>query len=140
MRIPSLKPSQESLDPSNRIDLDEHASDVYEWLSLIRLESQRIASDDNIDSYISSYVVPEHSGEAQAATVSKISWQGFLSPAWARKLMVGVILVLAPGTWFSMSATSFSKGIMGESTDCTILRPPQSPGEYLLWEVKGSQD
>jgi ribonuclease P/MRP protein subunit RPP40 len=125
------------LAPGQKDDYEDFATDIYEWLALVRLESPRILFNDQIDPYLSRYQVPGASEDRKLASVCKISWQGFLSSAWARKTFIDIILALPSKTWFSFAATSFSSGMIAESSECTLFRPPNSPGEYLLWEVKG---
>lgn len=120
----------------SRDEYEEFATDIYEWLSLLRLESPRILSSDNIDPYLSRYRVPGGSEARQPDSVCMISWQGFLSSAWARKTLVDVILALPAKTWFSFNATTFSSGMIAESSEFTLIRPPESPREYFVWEVK----
>lgn len=117
-------------------EYEEFATNIYEWLSLVRLESPRILSSDDIDPYLSRYRVPGDSQDQQAVSLCKISWRGFLSSAWARKTLVDVILALPAKTWFSFSATTFSSGMMAESSEFALFRPPESQREYFLWEVK----
>lgn len=136
-RLPALQPGPETVASGSRDEYEEFTTDIYEWLSLLRLESPRILPSDNIDPYLSRYRVPGDPQDHQSASLCKISWQGFLSPAWARKTLVDVILALPAKTWFSFSATTFSSGMMAESSDFTLLRPPELPKEYFLWEVKG---
>ncbi|KAH9988644.1 ribonuclease P 40kDa subunit [Xylariaceae sp. FL0662B] len=136
MSIPPLRPPPIILDGYNRFDLDEYATDVYEWLSLIRLDSARVRVDDNIDPYLSSYAVPGDPEQIEKGRVCRISWQGFISPTWTQQTLVDMILALPSKSWFSLSATPFVRGIIGDSSDCTIMRPPNSPGEYLLWDIK----
>jgi len=45
----------------------------------------------------------------------------------------------AKSSWFSFSTTTFSRGMTDDNSECTILRPPNSPGEYLMWEVKSHE-
>ena len=123
------------------MELDEYATDVYEWLYLVRLGSPRVAVGDTIDPYLSTYAVPGGlDGEgAQEGKLCRVSWEGFLSPTWARQLLADVVLAVPPKAWFSLSATSFARSIVGDHTECTILRPPGSPGEYFLWDIKGHE-
>ena len=72
----------------NRDEYEEYAADLYEWLSLIRLESPRILSSDQIDPYLSRYRAPGDGQTHEPANLCKISWQGLLSSAWARKTVV----------------------------------------------------
>ncbi len=135
--IPILKPPLAILERSNRLDLDEYATDIYEWLSLVRLGSPRITIGDSVDPYLSRYAVPGSPDDTQEGKLCKISWDGFISPIWTRQLLADVILVLPSKSWFSLSVTSLAKGIVGDRTECTILRPPDSQGEYFLWDIKG---
>jgi len=120
----------------NRDEYEEFATDIYEWLSLVRLESPRICCGDQIDPYLSRYQTPGDGQNHEPATLCKISWQGLLSSAWARKTVVDAILALPAKTWFSLSATTFSSGMIAESSEVTLFRPPESPREYFLWEIK----
>lgn len=123
-----------------REDYEDFATGIYEWLSLLRLESPRVLSGDQIDPYLSRYQVPgDNSEQVQATKLCRITWQGFFSSDWARQTLVDVILALPSKTWFSFSATTFSTGLVAENSECTFLRLPNSPGEYFMWEVKGHQ-
>ncbi|KAI1382951.1 ribonuclease P 40kDa subunit [Hypoxylon trugodes] len=134
-KVPQLKPPPAILSSQNRPDLDEFATDLYEWISLIRLGSPRVNVDDKIDPYLSGYAVPGES-EMQEGKLCRISWQGFIPPKWTHRILADVILALPSKSWFSLSATSFARGLVGDSADCTILRPPNSPGEYFVWDIK----
>ncbi|KAK4233888.1 ribonuclease P 40kDa subunit-domain-containing protein [Achaetomium macrosporum] len=131
--LPNLAPDVNSLSNIGE-DFKDFSTELYEWLSLIRLQSPRIHVGDQIDPYLSRYQVPESGKEGE---ICKISWQGFLAPSWARQTLIDIITALPSKTWFSFSTTTFSKGLAEDNTECTILRPPNSTGEYLMWEVKG---
>jgi ribonuclease P/MRP protein subunit RPP40 len=131
--IPKLSPDASFLAPGGKEDLEDFATGLYEWLSLVRLQSPRIEAGDQIDPYLSRYEVP---GAEQQGKICKISWQGFLAPSWSRQTLIDIIIALPPQAWFAFSTTTFSKGLAGDSVECTILRPPNSVGEYLMWEVK----
>ncbi|KAH9904069.1 ribonuclease P 40kDa subunit [Xylariomycetidae sp. FL2044] len=135
--IPALKPPTSVIGVENRLDLDEFGSDVYEWLSMVRLESPRIEATDQIDPYLSRYVVPGQSESNNEVNLCKISWEGFISTNWTRQTLAELIHALPSKSWFSLSSTSFSRSMADSGSDCTILRPPDGPGEYFLWEVKG---
>ncbi|KAI1874696.1 hypothetical protein JX265_004904 [Neoarthrinium moseri] len=137
--VPALKPPQTSLVAHDRLDVEEFGTDLYEWLSLLRLESPRINTGDQIDPHLSRYALPGGPGGLQQADLCKVSWQGFISPAWTRQVLVDTILALPSRSWFSLSVSSFGREITGNSTECTILRPENSPGEYLLWDVHGHE-
>ncbi|OTA55592.1 ribonuclease P 40kDa subunit [Hypoxylon sp. EC38] len=135
-KVPLLKPPPAILESQNRLDLDEFATDIYEWLSLIRLESPRVNVSDKIDPYLSGYAVPGNPEDVQEGKLCRISWQGFIPPKWTQQILADVILALPSKSWFSLSVTSFARGIIGDSADCTILRPPGAPGEYFLWDIR----
>lgn len=130
---------QAAADIDGRESLEEFATDVYEWLSLVRLESPRISTGDEVDPFLSRYSVPGDPDDRQHTTLCKISWQGFISPVWARRVLMDMLLGLPSQSWFSLSAISFGKGVNGDSTECTVMRPPNTPGEYMLWDIHGHE-
>ena len=138
--IPPLKPPLAILEPSNKLELEEYAAEVYEWLSLVRLGSPRVAVGDKIDPYLSTYAVPDgldnDSDGTQEGRLCRLSWEGFLPSTWTRELLAEVILAVPSRSWFSLSATSFARSVVGDHAECTILRPPGSSGEYFLWDIK----
>ncbi|KAJ3528176.1 hypothetical protein NM208_g10324 [Fusarium decemcellulare] len=134
---PNLDVDPEVLASSDRDGLEYFATDCYEWVSLIRLGSPRVEQNDSIDPYLSRYCVP---GDANSkAKVCKLSWQGFISAQWLRSLLLDILVTCPSGAWFSLSATSFSRSIPGNSNDLTILRPSAAAGKYLMWETKSSE-
>ncbi|KAK0636519.1 ribonuclease P 40kDa subunit-domain-containing protein [Bombardia bombarda] len=137
--VPNMKPPVESIVSGAKEEFEEFATEIYEWLSLVRLRSPRIQPGDQIDPYLCRYQVPGGE-EHQETKICKISWQGFLSPSWSKQTLVDVIGALPSSkTWFSFSTTTFSKGMAGDNAECTILRPPGSPGEYVMWEIKSHE-
>lgn len=120
-------------------ELPDFASEIYEWLSLVRLQSPRVSPADNIDPYLSRYQVPGDASQQTASKVCTVTWEGFLSPDLARQLLVGAIIALPSRSWFSVTVSSFSKGFSGDAAESTILRPPETTGEYLLWDIKGHE-
>ncbi|KAK4161846.1 ribonuclease P 40kDa subunit-domain-containing protein [Cladorrhinum sp. PSN259] len=133
--VPELNPPA-STDPSAREDFEYFTTELYEWLSLVRLGSPRVTAKDQIDPYLSRYQVPEG---GHPARICKISWQGFSSPSWSHQRLMDLIAVLPSKTWFSFSTSTFSKGLTGDNSECTVLRVPDSRGEFLLWEVKSHE-
>lgn len=120
-------------------ELPETLSDIYEWLSLIRLQSPRVSLKDSVDPFISRYQLPVEGSDEDPTEICTVTWEGLLPPNFAQKLLVGAILRLPSRDWVALSISSFSKGFHGDGAECTMLRPPESPGEYLLWEVKSHQ-
>ena len=65
--------------------LDEHAASIYEWLSLVSLNSPRVRSDDEIDPYLSRYVVPDVETATRQSLV-RVRWNGLLPVKWISDL------------------------------------------------------
>ncbi|KAL2267078.1 hypothetical protein VTJ83DRAFT_4355 [Remersonia thermophila] len=134
--IPKLSVDPDLESPDHQRDLEDYATELYEWLSLVRLQSPRVHVGDQIDPYLSRYQVPEG---AEAGKVCRISWQGFLAPSWTRQTLIEILLAFPHTAWFSFSATTFTKGFAGDNAECTLHRLPDSKGEYLMWEVKAHE-
>ncbi|RFU74318.1 ribonuclease p 40kda subunit [Trichoderma arundinaceum] len=131
LRIPSTILAQ-----GDREALEYSATELYEWLSLVRLESPRVVAEDTIDPYLSRYSPPEADGTVAQTQVCKLSWQGFLPPSWLRSLFVDVVTNCPSQSWFALSGTTFSRNILGGCNELSFLRPPESSGEFLMWETK----
>lgn len=130
--MPSLKPPTE-LDPSYGADFEDYAVDTHEWLSLVLLGSPRINPDDKIDPFLSRYVPP---GDTfTSSKLVKVTWRGFVSPSWVHKLFVHLLLAVPQDAWFAYAVVGFGGGPLGESENCTTLKLPDAPNEYVLWEV-----
>ncbi|KAH8894229.1 ribonuclease P 40kDa subunit [Thozetella sp. PMI_491] len=137
--LPQLKPDGALDEATGREEFEEFAGDIYEWLSLVRLESPRLSLHDNIDPFLSMYKTPGDAESQQRAKIRKISWEGLLSSSWTRTALIDLIAVLPSRSWFSFSTTTFPTGMSGGNSDCTILRPPNTKGEYIQWEVRGHE-
>lgn len=131
--LPPLKPPTYDTASGYEADFEDFAVETLEWLSLVSLNSSRISPDDKVDSFLSRYVVP---GEASTRSkLVKVTWQGFFSSSWAHRLLVEALQVAASDSWFSLSLVGFESGWSGDTKDCTILKPPNAPNEYVTWEV-----
>lgn len=121
----------------DRPELEYLATEWYEWLSLVRLQSPRVEPGDSIDPYLSRYEAPE--GSSGEAKLCKVSWQGFISPQCARRILIDVMDACPSKSWFSFSATEFFTNVSGSSNEVTVLRPADAAtGEYMMWEIKHS--
>ncbi|KAL7794375.1 ribonuclease P 40kDa subunit domain-containing protein [Trichoderma ceciliae] len=134
-----LRISSTILAQGDREALEYSATEMYEWLSLVRLESPRIVAGDTIDPYLSRYSPPEADSAVAQTQVCKLSWQGFLSSSWLRGLFVDIVTIYPSHSWFALSGTAFSRNILGGCNEWSFLRPPDSSEEFLMWETK-SQD
>ncbi|KAH7310406.1 ribonuclease P 40kDa subunit [Stachybotrys elegans] len=129
------------LESSDRPGLEEFATDLYEWLSLVRLQSPRVEAQDAIDPYLSRYEIPGGVAAAKTETMPlcKLSWQGLIASGWVRDMLIDVLVTCPSSMWFALCATSFPWTPSGGSNELSLLRPPASDGEYLMWEISGSE-
>lgn len=130
--IPPLTPPADIQHTYNE-DFDDFAVETHEWLSLISLNSPRINPKDGMDSFLSRYIPP--GGSSTESKLVKITWQGFLRPSWAHGLFVEALLATPRESWFSCSVVGFGETWSGDGKDSTILKPPHTSNEYVLWEV-----
>ncbi|KAH8649943.1 ribonuclease P 40kDa subunit-domain-containing protein [Xylariales sp. PMI_506] len=137
--LPRLMPPQTPGGEEGRMELEEFSTGIYEWISLLRLNSPRVEVADTIDPYLSRYAIPGDPESVEKATVCKVSWQGFMATTWSRKTLADIVLTLSSRSWFTLSVTASGKGSGGKSTECTFLRPPNSPGEFFLWDIHGHE-
>ena len=131
--VPCLKPPTVSTFEYNG-DFDDFAVDTHEWLSLISLNSPRIDPNDRIDPVMSRYVPPGES--TKSIKLVKITWRGFLAPSWVHRMFAQLLLASPSTSWFAFHVCGFGEGWSGRSKDCTILKLPDSPKEYVMWEVE----
>lgn len=119
---------------TDRSALEEAATDLYEWLSLLRLQSPRTAANDAIDAYLSRYRPPANAqGELE---VCRLSWKGLTGADWLRNLVAEVMAACPAQYWFSISATSFARDVAGgKNSDLTLLRPMGKAGQFVMWET-----
>lgn len=136
--MPRLLPQME-LEDKSMDEFNDFSVDLYEWLSLISLESPRVNINDKIDPFLSRYSPPEPDpASPKTEELVKITWEGFLSPSWAYTVFVQALLAATVDMWFSFAVLGFNESLPSDSTDCTVLRLPGQPGqpsEYILWEV-----
>lgn len=130
--LPPLNPPTD-MDHQYGGDFEDFATETHEWLSLISLGSSRIDLDDKIDSFLSRYVPPGNTGTR--SKLVKITWKGFLTSAWAHRTFVEALVAAPRDAWFAYSVMGFGGGWSGDTKDCTVLKPPNAPNEYVLWEV-----
>ncbi|KAI0018469.1 ribonuclease P 40kDa subunit-domain-containing protein [Xylariomycetidae sp. FL0641] len=139
VKVPQLSPSHTTAGSNEATDLEEYGTDIYEWLSLIRLGSPRVDATDTIDPYLCQYVVPGDAEGVRTDKLCKVTWQGFISPRWAAQTLAQLMEALPSHAWLSFGVTTFSRSIFSGCNDWVFLRPPSSAEEYVLWESKGHE-
>jgi ribonuclease P/MRP protein subunit RPP40 len=133
--VPAISP--EILREGDRARLEIEACELYEWLSLIRLQSPRVSAADSIDDFLARYYTPQQPDGAHE--VCKISWQGFIGPHWLRELVAALTTTSLQRSWFAVSATQFSHNVSGSSNELTLLKAAEKPNEYLLWKFEAPE-
>lgn len=140
--LPPLQPPPALYSDTDSQDLPDALTEIYEWLSLVRLQSPRVSPTDTIDPFLGRYQ-PPGSAESQSQSPAKlctVTWSGLLAPTFARQLLTSTILALPAREWFSLTVSAFSKTALGgDAGEVTVLRPPGCPGEFLQWEVKSHE-
>ena len=129
--------SSDILLEGDRANLEIEACELYEWLSLIRLQSPRVASADGIDDFLARYYTPQQ--PQGVVEVCKISWQGFIGPHWLRQLVAILLTTSSQRSWFAVTATQFSRNISGICNELTLLKAAEKPSEYLLWNIESPE-
>lgn len=127
--LPQLNPPLD-IDP---LGLEDFAVEIHEWLSLIAMNSPRIDPEDKIDPFLSRYITP--GGPNTVSKLVRITWRGFMTAIWVHKTFMKVLLAAPRDAWFAYSVVGFGEGWSGDSKDCTILKPPDAPNEYVMWEI-----
>lgn len=129
--MPSLMPPFEK-DSDFTTNFEYYLIEIHEWFSLVMLDSPRIRQDDEIDSILSRYCPPE---KTTVTKLVKVLWRGFISPSWANKLFVEILPHVPENLWFAINVSGFPEVFLEECKDCMILKLPNFPGEYILWEI-----
>ncbi|MCJ1223615.1 hypothetical protein MMC12_000258 [Toensbergia leucococca] len=137
-------------------ELSDWATEVYEWLSLIALQSPRVQSGDAIDPYLCRYSVPENSSTAIANNFMILRWTGLIPSFWIRKLFIACIKKLIKFfmrtislacrsrnvsvglDWFTLSSSAFRTEVANAQEGYTILRlPTNEPTGHLPEDTSG---
>ena len=139
----------DGLDAAGREGVDDFAGSLYEWLSLVSLESPRITAHDSVDPFLSRYAVTG-TEIAVTQTLRRIRWEGLLPAAWASELLLRTLLVIfctlscrllayeslavriglrsaASTSWFALNALGFEGGFPEAAHGYTVLRVPSAP-------------
>ncbi|KAG9248393.1 ribonuclease P 40kDa subunit [Calycina marina] len=131
--LPPLTPPTSDINIGYESEFEDFAVETHEWFSLVSLDSPRVKLDDKVDSFLCRYVPP---GETHMKSrLVSITWKGFFPSSWAHNLLVEMLQNTPADVWFSMSTLGFGIGWAGDIKDCMILKPPNAPKEYILWEV-----
>ncbi|RDA87446.1 hypothetical protein CP532_2811 [Ophiocordyceps camponoti-leonardi (nom. inval.)] len=138
IEVSNVKPqiAASILADGDRTSLEETATELYEWLSLIRLRSPRVAANDAIDPFLSRYSVPD--GTHGQTNICLLSWRGFMAATWLRSLVTDALEACSPQHWIFISATTLSTNVARLGNELALLRPSGVVDEYLMWETSNS--
>jgi ribonuclease P/MRP protein subunit RPP40 len=133
--MPLLQPPQEPRG-EYRDEFCDFAVEIYEWLSMITLESPRVTINDQIDPFLSRYVPPSADSTDTEGELIMITWEGLMPASWVHKVFVEVLLTATPNTWLSLVVSSFADNLPTDSRDCMVLKLPGASNGYMMWEVE----
>jgi ribonuclease P/MRP protein subunit RPP40 len=127
---------------------EEEALGMLEYLHLLGLQSPRVRADDDVDSHLSRYEVPDVGGGVGVRDMVRVRWKGFMPPEFVQSVFLSVRRDVwrsnrkangdvdeemevdnAEEPWFALSAQGF-----GGRRSWTTM---QFQGrETLTWEVE----
>lgn len=73
-------------------DMQETCGSLSEWIAMVQLGSPRVSADDDVDPYLSRYVVPD-AGQTRTTDLISLKWHGFISSKWIMQLFVALLWV-----------------------------------------------
>ncbi|KAG5932285.1 hypothetical protein E4U60_005337 [Claviceps pazoutovae] len=133
---PILDIGPSSFMDTGRLDMQEIGLCVYEWLSLLKLESPRVQYGDNVDTFLSRYRVA--SRDRKQVSICRISWVGLIGTTWFQNLVRDVMTVNATEGWLSFSSNSFCDvSLSGIGSELVMLRASTKEDQYLTWRLIG---
>lgn len=131
--------------PTSFVGGDEiAATELFEWISLVLLDSPRVREGDGVDPYLCRYSVPDlgvqvavtetggqdDTASAMAVTdLVRVRWHGFMSAAFVSNVFTAAVKATSgpsEETWFALRAQSFN------GRGYVILKP--GDGNAMTWE------
>lgn len=79
--------ARDIMDATSEDDMQEYCNELSEWLALVSLDSPRVSADDDVDPYLSRYVVPCVDDAKPSALVS-VKWHGLIPSQWIMQLFI----------------------------------------------------
>lgn len=62
-------------------DLQDECGELSEWLAMVSIDSPRVSAEDNMDSYLSRYCVPD-AERAKPSNLVSLKWHGLAPSKW----------------------------------------------------------
>ncbi|KAL2001639.1 hypothetical protein VTN02DRAFT_1497 [Thermoascus thermophilus] len=114
-------------------DVQAYCNELSEWLALVSLDSPRVSADDDVDPYLSRYVVPCVDDAKPSALVS-VKWHGLIPSQWIMQLFIVLLREISPRTagphaWFALSSHALGRDAVDGKDGYTILSLPSAGSE-----------
>ncbi|KAJ5665963.1 uncharacterized protein N7477_008411 [Penicillium maclennaniae] len=115
----------------SEVDMQEACGSLSEWIAMVQLESPRVSADDNIDSFLCRYTVPE-ADQGRTTNLISLKWHGLISAMWTTHLFVALLghasKLTASSSWFAISASALGKQAVEGRDGFTIAAAPNLLG------------
>ncbi|KAJ5133676.1 uncharacterized protein N7443_004700 [Penicillium atrosanguineum] len=111
----------------SEVDMQEACGSLSEWIAMVQLRSPRVSADDDIDSFLSRYTVPE-ADQGRTTDLISLKWHGLISAKWIMHLFVALLghtsKSKASSSWFVLSASALGKQAVEGRDGFTIAAAP----------------
>ncbi|KAJ6108287.1 hypothetical protein N7523_009610 [Penicillium sp. IBT 18751x] len=111
----------------SEVDMQEACGSLSEWIAMVQLGSPRVSADDDIDSFLCRYTVPE-ADQGRTTNLISLKWHGLISAKWTTHLFVALLghasKFTASSSWFAISASALGKQAVEGRDGFTIAAAP----------------
>ena len=111
----------------------EFEHEIYEWLSLVRLESPRINTSDHVDPYLSRYRLTNSPAKRQ--NIVKVRYDGMTTATRSVSFLRDVMSLCPADSWVCFCVTNFRGETAVGSNEFTFLRLPGTEDNCMTWQV-----
>ncbi|QUC23180.1 uncharacterized protein UV8b_07421 [Ustilaginoidea virens] len=119
-------------------DHEQKALDLYEWLSLVSLESALVKTGNVTDSFLSRYQHNSRDADQDQIKVCVISWSGLIGSTWFHNLVRDGLMMRRGRSWILINATRCNSLATGGSLELKLLRPCMQEDQYLMWHIRSA--
>ncbi|CEO60172.1 hypothetical protein PMG11_04811 [Penicillium brasilianum] len=110
-------------------DMQESCGAFAEWIAMVQLGSPRVSADDDVDSYLSRYIVPADNGSRTTDLIS-LKWHGLISGTWVLQLFISLLSYTSSSSsrssspWFVLSVSALGRQAVDGRDGYTIATAP----------------
>ena len=145
--IPPIAPPWTSvmMDPSpsrhfHQRQLSASLLEMHEYISLLSLRAPRISSNDECDSVLSRYSIPDRSS-VKVGDIMVLQWEGFLVAHWIRSIFVAITKAInKAGGWMAMSAYPYEGAGNGMGGYTILMTEDHTEGGEVRNEMQHDDD